>query len=291
MDIHLPEWHIRRVDCERATKAESGAPLVGSVVQAIAILRHLGRVEGGRGVTAIAKDLAISPSSCFNLLKTLVTEDLVDFDPHVKTYVLGTGAMELAHRSFVRAEEQVVARARLQAVADEFGIACGLWRLTRAERLVLVMLAETSAVTRIHLSIGQRQPMLAGAAGRSVAAAQGLSADEITERLRSTRWNDAPTPAEYLEDVTRARRLGWAVDADRLLRGVTSVASAIVDERGVARFCVSGTMFSGQYQPTEIDRIGAALSGIAAEASRNSYGARVAAASPGSGKKVATKSN
>ena len=48
---------------------------VGSVVQALAILRHLSEASKPLGVTAVARALGISPSSCFNLLKTLVAED------------------------------------------------------------------------------------------------------------------------------------------------------------------------------------------------------------------------
>src|SRR3546814_3311432 len=60
--------------------------VVGAVVNAAAILRHLGASEEPQGVTAIAQALSLSASSCFNILRTLAAEDLVEFDSRRKLY-------------------------------------------------------------------------------------------------------------------------------------------------------------------------------------------------------------
>ena len=82
-----------------AEKKEQGAPKVGSITHAFAILRHLSTATAPEGVTTIARSLGISPSSCFNILKTLAAEEYVDFNPQTKAYTLGWAPVVLASPS------------------------------------------------------------------------------------------------------------------------------------------------------------------------------------------------
>jgi DNA-binding IclR family transcriptional regulator len=230
---------------------------VGSVVQAITILRYLGPVPDGRGVNAIARDLGISPSSCFNLVKTLAAERLLQFDSATKRYTLGPGLAELAQPSRSESILSAVSPA-MRDIADRFDVACGLWRRAASGRLILVALSESVAATRIHMVVGQRQPLYAGAAGRAVAAATGASHSDIAEGLAAVRWQESPDLKHYLTELETTRRRGWALDRDQLLRGVTSVAAAIDTADGTARFILSCTMFSGQHDDEAIDAIGEA---------------------------------
>ena len=63
----------------RPPKAPAEEPVVGSIVKTIAILRHLADEPDRRGVNAIARAVSLSPSSCFNILKTLAREGFVEF--------------------------------------------------------------------------------------------------------------------------------------------------------------------------------------------------------------------
>jgi DNA-binding IclR family transcriptional regulator len=247
------------------SQATSPTSLVGSVVQAVAILRHLGTVPAGLGVTAIGRDLSISPSSCFNLMKTLVHEGLADFDPGTKRYTLGLGVAELARLSAARSDIVHRAAPVMQSLADRFAVACGLWRVTATGRTVLVALVESDAATRIHMAVGQRQPSHAGSVGRAVLTRSGTTPDAITQGLPLVRWQNPPTPTRYLQEIEAARERGWALDRDQLLRGVTSVAAAVVDRDGAPRFAVSCTMFSGQHDTDDVAAIGEAVRALAAD--------------------------
>jgi IclR family acetate operon transcriptional repressor len=254
--------------------ASSSPSLVGSVVQAVAILRHLGTVPSGLGVTAIGRDLSISPSSCFNLMKTLVAEGLADFDPGTKRYTLGLGVAELARLSTARSDIIHRAAPAMQNLADGFDVACGLWRVTGTGRSVLVALAESDAATRIHIAVGQRQPSHAGAVGRAVLASTGATLESIAEGLALVRSQDPPGPKRYFEEIETARSRGWALDQDQLLRGVTSVASTVTDYDGTPRFAVSCTMFSGQHDARDLTAIGEGVRSIAERLTAELQGAR-----------------
>lgn len=65
---------------EASSKRTGNAKDVGAVVNAIQILRHLANAEGPEGATAIARATGISPSTTFNILRTLSNEQLTSFD-------------------------------------------------------------------------------------------------------------------------------------------------------------------------------------------------------------------
>lgn len=252
----LPEPALRR-------------PLVGSVVQATAVLRHLGRTREGRGVNAIANALGISPSSCFNVLKTLASEGFLAFDPITKTYTLGWAAVEIARHTLAQDPALALLRPGMAALAERYDAAVALWRIIPGERLLLVSLSESEASTRIHMVIGQRQPVYAGATGRAVAAVRGLSEAELSRHFAALRWQRAPSMTAYLDEVAAARGRGWAVDSDYILRGITSIAVPVRDAGGKVTHSLSLSTFVGRHPSEIFPEIGEALQSVAGVAARH----------------------
>ncbi len=228
------------------------AVMVPAVVQAIRILRHLARSGLPLGVTPIARELGISPSSCFNLLKTLTAEGLVEFDTEDKRYRLGAGLNDIA-RPADRLVERI--RPKLEALAAGHAMASGLWSVTDG-RLVLVAFADSELATRIHMTVGQRLPMFIGAMGRCLAAQQNLSAAQAAEAIEPLRWARRPTPERYRREVLQAQRRGWAMDDGDFMAGVTTIAAPIVDGSNTVRYCIANTLFQGQASEQEIQAIG-----------------------------------
>jgi len=86
---------------------------VPAVTRAVAILRLLGRSEEALGVHAIARALTLIPSTCLHILRVLVAEGLVAFDPESKRYRAGAGAFAflpsgIAHTFFVVEDARVL---------------------------------------------------------------------------------------------------------------------------------------------------------------------------------------
>jgi len=260
------------MDAFSRSSASPPRPVVGSVVHAAAILRHLGRAERPQGVTAIAAHLGLSPSSCFNILKTLAAEDLAVFDPETRTYALGPGVIEIARSALGRDEVVRAARSAMHRIAEDYDVAVGLWRLGGRERLTLTALAESEATARIHLVIGQRQPADAGATGRAVLASRNAPDDMVRLACSRVRWQQAPSPEDYVDQVRQARRQGWAIDVDQIIRGMTTVAAALCDGRGAVRYTLSASTFTGREAPERIEAIGEALRDAASGVERLVYG-------------------
>lgn len=246
----------------------STAPTVGAVVNAVALLRALG-AEGPSGVNALARVTGVSPSSCFNILRTLVQQGLVDFDPLTKNYALGLGTADLA-RAALRGDDMIGrAGPAMQRLAESVDAAVGLWRLASADRLVLVALAESEAATRIHMVIGQRQPVGAGAAGRAMLAASEADAGVVARAYAALRWQRPVSLERFQTEIAQARRRGFAIDLGRMHGGIVTAAAAIPEPAGAApRYCLSASMFIGQHPRADLPRIGAEVAATAQRLTR-----------------------
>jgi IclR family acetate operon transcriptional repressor len=272
MDIHHSDWQMACMDQPDRPAASPPRPLVGSVVQAVAVLRHLGSLDHPQGVTAIAARLGLSPSSCFNILKTLAAEEFATFDPDTRAYSIGPGAIDLARAALGRDKMMEVARPLMNALATRFEATIGLWRLGPEDRLTLVELAESPAATRIHMVMGQRQPAGAGATGRAVLAARNVPDEEIAMAYETLRWQRAPGRDTYVAEVRAARAAGWAVDTDTIFRGVTSVAASIAGRDGRVRACLSASLFAGRETEERVAAIGAEVRDAARHITRAVHG-------------------
>ncbi|MFA7665526.1 MAG: IclR family transcriptional regulator [Burkholderiaceae bacterium] len=233
--------------------------LVGALVNGLAILRYLCAATGPVGVTRVARDLDLNPSTCFNLLKTLVHDKLVRFDPATKSYTIGLGLVALAkgaleHSSWIR-----LVRPHLEQIAARHGVTTTLWQRTDDDRVLLVDRADAVGTLRVHMSIGQRLPMYIAALGRCMAAHSGLDPAELRARLTSLRWENAPSFEEYLADVAEVRKRGYAVDIGHYVRGVTTVSAPVLDVTGRPIMAVSAVGFSAQLDETAVQALGTDL--------------------------------
>ena len=227
----------------------------GTVASAMAILRLLADTEHSLGVNAIARELSLAPSSCFKILKTLLADDFVEIDRRTKGYSLGSGAITVARRALDPSRAFATIRSRLEETAQTHSIAIGLWRMLSNSRMVLIGFAEGSNQMRIHMSVGQRLPVLVGAVGRAIAARLDLTTDELREGFEALRWQTPLSFAQYVEQVERAKRLGYGFDEGNFAPGVSTVAVTIVDESGTIRYGLSGIMFSGQHNAETMEKI------------------------------------
>lgn len=239
-------------------------PRVASVAAAMAILRHLALHPEGVGVVALARSLGLSPSSCFNVVRTLVSEHFVEFNPKTKIYSLGLGAHIIGRAALDPRAAFHGMKPRLEAFADKCGATVSLLGMRRSDQFVILGFCESiSASARIHLTVGQRLPLLVGAAGRCAAVAFDLDDATLERLLKKVKWASQPSLAKYKQSLDHLRTAGWAVDDGDFLHGITTLVSPVADQEGRLQFCVSCTTFSGQHPEDELRAIG---EGVAAEA-------------------------
>ncbi len=230
---------------------------VRSVSQAFAILRLLGEA-GALTLSDIGRSVSLSPSSCLNLLKTLVAEGAIERETAGKRYRL-TAPWQAAEALRDSAGTRLVDRAlpRMAAFAQATEAAVGLWKIVSRDRMQLAVRAESDAGMRLSLADDQRQPLGSGAAGRAIAAVQGVGEAELARRYAPVRWQ-ANLPFEtYVRQVHEAAARGYAIDQGYTHRGVWTVAAGTT---GIAPgFCLSASVVAGSQSDTGIAALGAKL--------------------------------
>lgn len=234
-----------------------------AVSQAVRILRCLSAAPAPLGVSAVARELGLSPSSCFNILRTLVAEGLLAFDPAAKTYALGLGLVEIASPALGLGYLDLI-RPVLTGLAVRFESLVALWQVTADERMILVERFHSDAAVRIELRPGQRIPAYAGAVGRCVAAHSGLDEAELFGRFSLLRWQVPVDFGTYAAEVAAARKDGFAVDRGQLLRGVDAVGTVVLDQAGRPRFGIGSLDIAGHQAPERLRELGAEMREAAA---------------------------
>jgi DNA-binding IclR family transcriptional regulator len=254
-------------------KSHTGEPLVirklvKPVANAMQILRYLSEAKLPRRAIQVARDLSINSSTCFNILRTLVVEGVVEFNSAEKTYSIGLGIVQLVGNKLVDRQHVSTVRPILRDVAERFRVTATLWRRLGSNRIVLVGVEHSPDDLRIHMSEGQRLLMLLGATGRLVAAFGSLSKSELRAAFREARWDQPLSFAAYWQQVQEAARLGWAVDDGYFSRGVLIVAAPVFDPSGALAYSLSAVMFRGQCDAQGIARLGASLKRSASQISQ-----------------------
>jgi len=224
----------------------SNEKLVGALVNGVAVLRYLQKAKAGVRVTQVARDLGLNPSTCFNLLRTLVHEGLAGFDPISKTYVISIGVVSLARGALDRENHIRVLHPELQRIALKFDVAMNLWQAVDNNRVLLVDRAEPVSAVQISMRIGQRLPMFVGALGRCFAAQSPLPKSEIEHLFKQARLARPIEFENWYNNLQETRDRGFAVDEGNFSIGITTVAVTIENGINAPFLAVSAIGISAQ---------------------------------------------
>lgn len=202
-----------------------------AIARAAAILRLLGKSDAPLGLQTIARSLDLVPSTCLHVLRALVSEELVAFDPDTKRYTLEVGVLTLARHWLRRNQFTDLVQPALDRISQEFDITMLGVHLVGLEHIVVVAASQASNNFQISAQIGSRFPALISATGRCIAAFGKFPEEEIEERFKTLRWDDAPSFEEWQQQVQQTRSQGFAVDAGNYIAGVTVLAAPVWKSR------------------------------------------------------------
>lgn len=203
---------------------ESKAP---AIARAAAILRLLGKRGAPMGVQAIARELNLVPSTCLYVLRALVDEELVAFDPDTKRYALDAGVLTLARQWLRRDRFSDLAQPLLDRISQQFGLTMLGVQIQGLERIIVTAMSQSSHNFQLSTQIGSRFPALISATGRCIAAFGNYPAEELKTRFEALRWDEPPGFEEWMAQVAQTRVQGIAVDAGNYISGVTVIAAPV----------------------------------------------------------------
>lgn len=208
------------------TVKDSKAPAIS---RAAAVLRLLGKRGTPMGVQAIARELGLVPSTCLYVLRALVAEELVSFDPDTKRYALDAGVLTLARQWLRRDRFSDLAQPPLDRIAREFGLTTLGVQIFGLDRIIVTAMSQSGEAFQLSTQVGSRFPALVSATGRCIAAFGNYDLEDLRPRFETLRWDDAPGWEEWKQQVAEARESGIAVDAGHYIAGVTVIAAPVWD--------------------------------------------------------------
>jgi len=241
------------------------APIVRKAVE---VIKLIVKEHRPLGTTDIARSLALSKSTAFGILKSLEEQGILVKDPFSKKFSTGNALFELAKRIVRSTDLAVEARpclARLVEAVDEtvfLGVREG-------DAVTVVDVVEARKDLRISSQIGTRIDITAGVVGKIFLST--MDDGEIVELLSLKglpRYTDKSIvdAGRYLEEVSRTRAQGYAVDLEEYLKGVTAVAALIYSGHfPIAAAWVVG--FTSSMADEKLQRIISALKTTAQEIS------------------------
>lgn len=250
-------------EAARVDGESSKTVVVKPVVNAIRIMRYLSESGSPSRAITIARSLSINASTCFNILRTLVLEDIVEFDPLSKTYSTGIGLTRLVENFLTVGQRVAAAAPHIADLASRYSVTMALWKRVAPDRIVLIKSIPSPTDVRIEMAEGQRLPMMMGATGRLFAPRLDLTSAKLRSMFKTLRWQRPLSFEEYWEQVERAEEIGWAIDEGYFSRGVMSLAVPIDDRGGNLSFTLVAIMFRNQLDDAALEELGATMRDLA----------------------------
>ncbi|MCB2060282.1 MAG: IclR family transcriptional regulator [Novosphingobium sp.] len=208
---------------------QSKAPAIS---RAAAVLRLLGKSNAPMGLQPIARELGLVPSTCLYVLRALVAEELVAFDPDTKRYSLDAGVLTLARQWLRRNQFADLAQPILDRISRDFGLTMLGVQIFGLDHIVVTAMSQSSQNFQLSTQVGSRFPALISATGRCIAAFGDYPEEDLEARFEKLRWDEPPTFAEWKAQVAQTREQGIAVDAGNYISGVTVIAAPVWKGRG-----------------------------------------------------------
>jgi DNA-binding IclR family transcriptional regulator len=220
------------------------------------------------GVQAIARELGLVPSTCFYLLKALVAEELVVFDPGAKRYSVGPGVLTLAQYWFRRHRFPELAQPHLDRIAHAFDVTVVGAQIMGLDHVLIVAVSQTASHIHFSTHIGSRYPGLTSATGRCVAAFGGWSEAELKAQFRKAPWDRPPGWDEWKAQVAETRERGFAVDDGEYLSGISVVSVPVWETPGRLTHTLAAIGLSGTIKRKGLPELEQALVAAARDLSR-----------------------
>jgi DNA-binding IclR family transcriptional regulator len=229
----MSEQRQRRPRPDRELARAVQASKAPAISRAAAVLRLLGKSDAPLGVHSIARELGLVPSTCLHVLRALVAEEFVSFDPDTKRYSLEAGVLTLARHWLRRNRFTDLAQPVLDRIGEDFDVTVLGVHIVGLDHIIVVAVSQSGQNFQLSTQIGSRFPALISATGRCIAAFGVHSEAELEARFKTLRWDEPPTLAEWKAQVSETRIRGFAVDAGNYISGVTVVAAPVWKTRAL----------------------------------------------------------
>lgn len=206
-----------------------------SVDVVLRLLECLAQARAPRGVSDLARELALSKPRVHRHLRALVNRGYVRQDHATDRYEIGVKLLILGESVRERFDLVAAARPALATLRDATGLAVTTSILTDGAVMVLDLLPGR-AVIDFAVRPGSRLDFHASAHGLAALAfgPPELRAEALKGPFRAWTERTLVSADAVAEEVERVRARGWASAADAVQVGVNALAAPVFDHLGVS---------------------------------------------------------
>ncbi len=178
-------------------------------------------------VAEIRKIVPLSRPTLYRLLETLVATDMLHAEGNPQRFRLGRAIAVLGRAWSEQLEIDALARPIVDELRDSTGETCGLFEIRNGQQFCVL---ESKSRHALSMSRGVRalDDGFHGASGIAILA--WLDPEDAVNLARST--SPAGLPPISLEELTKARKAGFAISHGAIFKGATSIAAPVFDASG-----------------------------------------------------------
>lgn len=250
------------------SRSRDAIPVTRTLDRGLALLEHLS-VEREATLSALARAVAMTPTTASRLLETLKGRGFVDYDNTSGLYSVGLRAFTVGS-SVLRARKlDRVALPAMRALGDAIGLPVNL-AVRDGRSAIYIEQIEAPGVVRLSVQPGVQMPLHATAVGKALAA--WLWAEALDEALFSrpltTHTKHTMTQADDIaKDLIRVRERGWATDDQEYQVGLFCLAAPVYDRGGNVVAAISVSMLASIVDADNLNRLAGSVVESASEIS------------------------
>jgi IclR family acetate operon transcriptional repressor len=225
-----------------APSAENaGAGGVQSLTRALSILDALAESDDGLSLTALAKTVALPPSSAHRLLTTLQRKRFVRFEPASMAWRIGVQTFVVGN-AFARSRDVVaLAMPYMRQLMEKTGETVNLY-VPNGGQAICIAQVQSQQMIRAISRPGGSLALHRSAAGKAMLSQMTKAeVDEVVTKhglARATK-NSVGNPSKLHAEIEKTRVRGFALDDEEFAVGLRCIAAAILDEHGAAQGALS----------------------------------------------------
>lgn len=216
---------------EKKSSSGYSAPIL---YKAFAIIEEISNAQSQLGISDIARRLNISKSTVHGIIQTLINLEVIRQDAFTKKLRLGPTLVHLGNKALAGVDLRMTVRPFMEKLCAEFRETIFLGTFNE-QRITIIEKVDSPADLKITAPVGTSIPLFAGATGKVFLA--GLE-DPVLNNILAVRSIPQYTPksvteqAEYLKEIEKVRKLGYATDFEEYIQGVNAVCVPISDMPG-----------------------------------------------------------
>lgn len=206
-----------------------------TLAKAIGVLGVLSGSRTALRFAEIQRASELPKAVLHRLLNTLVEAGLVRFSTDDKRYRLGMRLFEMAHHVWESFDIRGAAASELIALRDKTNEAIGIAMLDRTD-IVYIDEVNGSQPIRPRMRLGRRDPVYCTAVGKAILSVLDFNEQiRILDQLALEPLTDGTIAdrSALLKELYLIGTRGYATEQDEHVDGISGVAAAILDHRGL----------------------------------------------------------